>query len=607
MAESLETLADLPFHVAGRYPKASLVRRCGAKDAGFETQSSREFFEHIRDLSLGLGALGVEPGDRVAILAESRPEWLMADFAILTRGAVSVPIYPTLPVAQVRYILADSGSRVVIASDEEQAAKVRQVWSELPGLAALVVMEPAEPAPPAIELGREELSLEAATARGHQLLVREDGLGRLYKEAAAAITPDTLATIIYTSGTTGEPKGVMLSHGNIVHNIRSVDTVVQVTDADDALSFLPLSHVFERMVVCLYLYKGVTISFAESLDTVARDMQQVKPTVMTGVPRVYEKLHARIIAAGNEASPVRRALFRWALGVGSARARAILAGRRLALPARVTLGAADRLVLSKIRARLGGRVRLLVSGSAPLRASITEFLFAVGIPVVEGYGLTETAPVLTVNPATAPRLGTVGPAVPGVELDIASDGEILARGPNVMLGYYRKRQATDEVIVDGWLHTGDIGTLDRDGYLTITDRKKELIVTAGGKNIAPTPIEAELKRAPIVAEAVLIGDRRQFISALLVPNFETLRARLSAQAAANDDAAQIVERPEVTRLFDDVVQSVNAELPRYEQIKRFALLPAEFSVATGELTPTLKVKRRVVTERWAAVVDRLYS
>ncbi len=606
VGESIETLADLPFHVVGRYPKACLVRRCRAEDRGFETQSSREFFERIRDLSLGFGALGVEPGDRVAILAESRPEWLVVDFAILTRGAVSVPVYPTLPDAQVRYILADSGSRVVVASDEEQAAKVRAVWPELPELATLVVMEPAQTAPPTIESGREEMSLEAATARGHQRLTREDGLGRLYKEAATAIAPDTLATIIYTSGTTGEPKGVMLSHGNIVHNIRSVDTVVQITDADEALSFLPLSHAFERMVVCAYLYKGVTISFAESLDTIARDMQQVKPTIMTGVPRVYEKLHARIIAAGNEASPVRRALLRWALNVGSTRARAAFAGQRLALPARVMLAAADHLVLSKIRVRLGGRVRFLVSGSAPLHTSITEFLFAVGIPVVEGYGLTETAPVLTVNPATAPRLGTVGPAVPDVELEIADDGEILVRGPNVMLGYYGKQQATDEAIVDGWFHTGDIGTLDRDGYLTITDRKKELIVTAGGKNIAPTPIEAELKRAPIVAEAVLIGDRRQFIAALLVPDFETLRAQLAIPTTANDDAAQIVTWSEVTHLFDDVVQSVNAALPRYEQIKRFALLPAEFSVATGELTPTLKVRRRVVTERWAGVIDQLY-
>ena len=607
MSESLETLAALPFYVAGRYPKPALVRRCRGEGAAFDELSSREFFERIRDLSLGFGVLGVEPGDRVAILAESRPEWLVADYASLTLGAVSVPIYPTLPAAQVRYILADSGARVVVASDEEQAAKVRSVWSELPGLAALVVMEPAQTAPPATEPDREELSLEAATERGHQRLMREDGLGRMFKEAATAISPDTLATIIYTSGTTGEPKGVMLSHGNIVNNIRAVDAVIHVEETDDALSFLPLSHAFERTAVCLYLYKGVTISFAESLDTIARDMQQVKPTIMTGVPRVYEKLHARIIAAGNEAPPVRRALFRWALAVGSERARAVFAGRTLALSARVMLAAADRLVLSKIRARLGGRVRFLVSGSAPLHPSIAEFLFAVGIPVVEGYGLTETAPVLTINPATAPRLGTVGPAVPGVELEIAGDGEILARGPNLMSGYYRKQQATDEVIVDGWFHTGDIGTLDADGYLTITDRKKELIVTAGGKNIAPTPIEAELKRAPIVAEAVLIGDRRQFIAALLVPEFEALRARLASPDGGHDDAAQIVERPEVIRLFDDVVQSVNAALPRYEQIKQFALLPAEFSVATGELTPTLKVKRRVVAERWSTVIDGLYA
>ncbi len=612
MAEGIRTLADLPFHVSGRYPKPVLIRRCRADEADVAELSSREFFEQVRDLGLGLGAVGVESGDRVAILSESRPEWLIADFAALTRGAVTVPIYPTLPEAQVRYILADSGACAVVASDEAQAAKVRAVWPDLPDLRVLVVVdgtpgsaEPDATAPPAVAR-REELSLAEAVARGHRRLMDEEGLGRMYKEAAAAIPADRLATIIYTSGTTGEPKGVMLSHGNIVSNILAADSVISVTDDDEALSFLPLSHAFERMVCCLYLYKGVTISFAESLDTIARDLQGVRPTTLTGVPRVYEKLHARIHDAVAQAPAVRRALFHWALGVGGAASRAARAGRSAPLSTRLQLGVASRLVLSKVRERLGGRVRFVVSGSAPLNVPVAEFLFAIGAPVVEGYGLTETAPVLTVNPLEAPRPGSVGVAVPGVEIRIAADGEILARGPNVMQGYYNKPEATAEVMVDGWFHTGDIGRLDDDGYLTITDRKKEIIVTAGGKNVAPTPIEAELKRSPIVAEAVLIGNRRPCITALLLPDFDALAHELGTPAGA-DAREEAVARPEVKERLEAVVEAVNADLPRHEQIKEFAALPAEFSIATGELTPTLKVKRRVVEERWGDTIETLYT
>ena len=625
MAEEIKTLADLPFHVSGRYPKSVLIRRCRAEAEDVTELSSREFFEQVRDLSLGLGALGVEAGDRVAILSESRPEWLIADYAALTRGAVTVPIYPTLPEAQVRYILADSGACAVVASDESQAAKVRAVWPELPELAVLIVVDRAPDAAPSAEVEasdsapaagptagapaaarREELSLADAAARGHRRLMDEEGLGRMYKEAAAAIPADRLATIIYTSGTTGEPKGVMLSHGNIVSNILASDSVISVTDDDDALSFLPLSHAFERMVCCLYLYKGVTISFAESLDTIARDLQGVRPTTLTGVPRVYEKLHARIHDAVAQAPAVRRALFHWALGVGGDASRATRAGRRAPLATRLQLGLATRIVLSKVRERLGGRVRFVVSGSAPLDVPVAEFLFAIGVPVVEGYGLTETAPVLTVNPLEAPRPGSVGVAVPGVDIRIADDGEIVARGPNVMQGYYHKPEATAEVIVDGWFHTGDIGRLDDDGYLTITDRKKEIIVTAGGKNVAPTPIEAELKRSPLVAEAVLIGNRRPCITALLVPDFDALAHELGTPAGA-EAREDVAGRSDVKERLEAVVAAVNADLPRHEQIKEFAALPAEFGIATGELTPTLKVKRRVVEERWGAAIEALYA
>ena len=605
MNDELKTLAALPFHFVGRHPKSALMRRC--RGAAVEELSTQELFDRIRDFSLGLGALGVEPGDRVAILSDSRPEWVIADLAALTAGAVTAPIYPTLPAAQVRYILADSGARVAVVADETQAAKVRAVWAELPELSAMVIIDPSADAPAGEEgsaSGRAELSLAAATDRGHRRLMTEDGLGREYKERATAITPDRLATIIYTSGTTGEPKGVMLTHGNVASNVMDGGSVVRVDSEDAALSFLPLSHAFERAVVFLYLYQGVTVTFAESLDTIARDLGAVRPTVMTGVPRVYEKFHARVHEAVAGAPAIRQRLFHWAVGVGLRRAQADLAGRSASLSTRLRHGLADRLVLSKVRGRLGGRLRFVVSGSAPLSTPIAEFFFAIGIRVVEGYGLTETSPTLTVNPLERPKLGSVGPALPRVELKIADDGEVLARGPNVMQGYYGKPEATAEVMRDGWFCTGDIGSLDDDGYLTILDRKKELIVTAGGKNIAPNPIEAELKRSPLVAEAVLIGDRRPYVAALLVPDFAALATRVDVESASREE---IVERADVVELFDEVVEKVNGGLARHEQIKRSALLPTEFGIASGELTPTMKVKRRVVAERWSDAIERLYA
>ena len=595
----ISTLAGLPFHVAGRYPKPALMRRCTA--GGFDVWSSRELFEQVRDLSLGLAALGVEPGSRVAVVSDSRPEWVIADLAILAGGAVTVPIYPTLPPAQVGYVLADAGAVAVVASDETQAAKVRAVRPDLPGLRALLVIDAPADAP-----ARErETTCAAVRAAGRERLMREDGLARAWKEAASAIEPDRLATIIYTSGTTGDPKGVMLTHGAVIANLADVDTLVSVDDRDDALSFLPLSHAFERAVVYQYLIKGSAVTFAESMETVARDMARVRPTVMTGVPRVYEKLQARVLENVAQASPLRQRLFRWALRVGGACGAAARAGARPPLADRIGYPLADRLVLSRVRERTGGRLRLVLSGGAPLPVPVAEFLFAVGIPVLEGYGLTETAPVLTLNPEDAPRLGTVGKALPRVELRFADDGEIFVRGPNVMRGYYGKPEATAAALEGGWFHTGDVGRLDEAGYLVITDRKKELLVTASGKNVAPQPIEQQLRRSPLVGEALLVGDRRPFVAALIVPDVTALAAAVGAPADA--DRSALVSREDVRRRFDAIIDAVNAELPRHEQIRKYALVPAELSVATGELTPTLKLKRRVVEARWRDEIEALYA
>ena len=598
----VKTLADLVFHVSGRFPKPVLLRRCRAD--GTDDLSSRELFDRVRDFSLGLSDFGIRPGDRVALVSESRPEWTIADLAILTAGAVTVPVYPTLTAGQMQGILADSAARLVIVSDEAQAAKVRSVRRRLSAIEAVVVIDAADDG--GADGAAAELPFAAMAARGHTRLMTEDGLGRRYREVVDGFDPDDVATIIYTSGTTGEPKGVMLTHTNILSNIRASRQVISMTSDDTALSFLPLSHSFERAILYMYLYEGVTVTFAESLETIGRDLQAIAPTIMTGVPRVYEKVQARVLESVAQAPAIRRKIFEWAIGVGRSRTSLEAAGRRVPWHVRLQDRLADRLVFAKIRARTGGRLRLIISGAAALGRAPAEFFCAVGMPIVEGYGLTETAPVLSINPPEAIRIGTVGKAIPGVELTLAPDGELLARGPNIMPGYYGKPEATAEVIRDGWFHTGDIGKIDADGYVTITDRKKDLLVTSGGKNVAPQPIEARLKTSPLVAEAVLLGDGRRFIAALLLPDRPRLEERVRRAGNRVETLERLVARDDVRALYQGVIDEVNQELASFEQIKRFDLLPVELSIAGGELTPTMKVRRRVVAARWQDTIEALY-
>jgi long-chain acyl-CoA synthetase len=597
---SVTTIADLPFHVMGRFAKAQHIGRCQA--GRIEALSSKEAFERIRDLSLGLSALGVGSGDRVAMVSESRPEWLLTDLAVLAAGGVTVPIYPTLSALQARYILQDSAAKVAIVSTRLQLDKVQEVRHQLPSLEAVIVMDEA-----AAGSSPSVLPLSEIATRGHARMTAEWGPAREFRDATRQIRPDQLATIIYTSGTTGEPKGVMLTHGNLVANLIASANVLSVSEEDVALSFLPLSHAFERLVTYVYLLCGVTIIFAESFDTIARDLNLVRPTILTGVPRVYEKLQARIMEKGQSAPGLRSSLFQWAVNVAMASGKAALRGRPPGLLTSLQKPLADRLVFSKIRDGVGGRIRYLISGSAPLPGGLAEFFHGVGLPIVEGYGLTETAPVLTVNPPDAARVGTVGKALPGVELRIADDGEILARGPNIMAGYYNKPEATADVLKDGWFHTGDIGTIDSEGYLSITDRKKDLLVTSGGKKIAPQPIEATLKASPLVSEVVVLGDRRKYAAALIVPDFAALERRLRDLGRPGGDRAELITRPDVLALYQEVVDSLNRELSQFERIKKIALLPREFSIESGELTPTLKVKRKVVEERFKDAIEGLYS
>ncbi len=609
MAESTvpalpRTLAELPFFVSGRSPRPDLIGR--AKADGITFIGGRDLVERVRDIGLGLAAMGMGKGDRVAIVSESRPEWLLADFAIMASGAVTVPVYPTLQATQIAFILKDSGATLVAVSTAEQLAKVKSIAADVPGLRGIVTFD-------AVAAGAESepvpvLSLDEVASRGHSQILGGWGVGRAFHDQAKRVNPGDLATIVYTSGTTGQPKGVMLTHANIIANIEGICDAVKTGPEDTGLSFLPVCHSFEHTVVLVYLMTGMSVVFAEMLETVARDLKIVRPTIMTAVPRVFEKLHARILTNGREAGGLKARIFDWACGVATRRGRALAATPgQLPFLLGIQSALADRLVFQKIREALGGRLRVAVSGSAALRASLGEFFYGVGLPIIEGYGLTETSPVLSVVPLERVKFGTVGPPLSNVQISFADDGEIKAKGPNIMAGYYNRPAETAEVLRDGWFYTGDIGSLDADGFLRITDRKKEFIVTSGGKKIAPQPIEVALRSHPPIQEAVLVGTDRKYPAVLLVPDFAGLAARLGvSKPTTPSEVDALISRPEARALFGAAVEAVNQPLAQYERIKNFAVLPKELTLDAGELTPTLKVRRRVIDERYKAVIDALY-
>lgn len=599
-----DTLAALPFVVAERYSRPDLIGRSTA--TGVQHLSGRALADLVRDLAVGLDSLGLTRGDRALLLSESRPEWLIADFAVLACGAADTPVYPTLAADQVGVILRDCEARLAICSTSQQLDKVLAVAHTAPALTAVVVMDGPDVLPV-----HDRVAVHTygdVLARGRRILRDERAAAEAFTARVHAVVPSDLAALIYTSGTTGTPKGVMLTHANLVANLRDICEVLALGDTDVALSFLPLCHTFERMVACVYLAYGTSMVFAESNDTIARDLLQVRPTVMTGVPRVFEKFQARILERGAALTGPRHAIFTWAMDVARMRGRLVPDGRPLSLRQRVASAIADRLVFRKVREGLGGRFRFIVSGSAPLIPDVGRFFFGLGVKIIEGYGLTETSPVLTVTPHTAIRFGAVGVALPSVRLKIAADGEILAQGPNIMSGYYKRPDETSEVLREGWFHTGDIGSIDAEGYLRITDRKKELLVTSGGKKIAPQPIEGLLRAHPLISEAVLVGEQRRFPAILLVPDFAALALDMNVPLPADAaSAATLVSRPEVLARYGAIVDDVNRGLAQFEQMKRFRLLSREFSLASGELTPTFKVKRRVVEQKYRDVIDGIYS
>jgi long-chain acyl-CoA synthetase len=560
--------------------------------------SYRDLAERIQDLSLALLDLGLAPGDRVAILSENRPEWAIADYACLTARCADVPIYPTLLAKQIEQNLADSGAVAVLVSTQTQMDKVLAARERLPALRHIVAFDRGVTGPGVISL--DEMYARGRAARP---------TAPTWRANALRARPDDLATLIYTSGTSGDMKGVMLTHGNIASNVFTCCTLFSFIEGDECLSFLPLSHIFERMFghYCM-LHSGVVINYAESVDTVASDMQRWRPMLMASVPRLYEKIYGRVLDAVRAGSAVKRQIFFWGKRVGETAVELRLAGRPLPPSLRAQLWLADRLVFAKLRARTGGRLRFFISGGAPLSADIAKFFHAAGMPILEGYGLTETSPVIAVNTFKHQRLGTVGLPIPEVEVKIAPDGEILTRGPNVMPGYYKKPEATAEALdAEGWFHTGDIGLLDPDGFLKITDRKKDLIVTAGGKNIAPQPIESLAKTCKFVSSAVMLGDRRPFPVMLIVPNFENLSAWAAQEGIQSADSAALVALPRVQEKMEREVRAKLRDLAKFEMPKKFLLLPREFSIETGELTPKLSIKRRVVEDRHRAAIEGLYS
>ena len=563
---------------------------------GWESLSAAEVLRRIAGLSLALAELGVKPGDRVGLFSPNRPEWHIVDFAILGLGAVNVPIYFNESPERMAYILKHSGAKVVITAGSEQARRLLACRERLGAVEQVIVAG----APP--EIGGEVLRYETLIAAAGDAEVAA------YRRHAPEVSAEQLATIIYTSGTTGEPKGVMLTHSNLSSNQTDSFRSHDYSPRDTAISFLPLAHVYERLMGYGYLFHGVTVAYVESMEQVSAALLEVRPTVGAGVPRFFEKLYAGILEKGHKATGWKRHVFEWGLGVAREAVPWRAYGRPVPLRVKLDWVLADRLVYSKIRAALGGRVRGFISGGAPLARELTEFFWAVDVKIYPGYGLTETSPVVSNNVPDANRVGSVGKPIPHVEVRIADDGEILVRGPCVMRGYYQKPDETQNVLSpDGWLRTGDIGHLDEDGFLYVTDRKKDLLKTAAGKFVAPQPIENLLKTSPLVLNAAVVGDKRKFVAALIVPQFANVEAKAREAGLEFASHAELAAHPWVHDLLAQEVKRLTAHLAQYETIKRFALLDQDFTFDNGGLTYTMKLKRRVIEQRYRDTIERLYA
>lgn len=581
----IQTLADLFEHVIRTNPPQREILRI-REGRDWRAYTVRGFEEAVRAQAGRLAHLGVRRGDRVALFSENRPEWHVVDFGCHLLGAVLVPLYPTLPGALVAHIVRDSGSGLLVVSGKDRAQVALRATADLPGVRVIGLDR---------TLGLDPMADVAVDA----------------SPPASPPAPDDLASLIYTSGTTGEPKGVMLTHRNFIFQIHSLLPEYPIGNTDEVMSFLPLSHVFQRALDYIFLCAGCRITYVEAVEKAGPMLPIVRPTILASVPRVYERAYVQIMGRVQKEPRLAR-VFDWAMAAGRAVKEAEWAKRRAPLAARLRYALARRLVFRKVLERFGGRIRFTVSGGAPLARKIAEFFDILGLKLLNAYGLTESSPAIAINRLESNRIGSVGLPAPGVEVQIAPDGEILARGPGIMRGYWNKPDATAEAIdAEGWLHTGDVGYLDDDGYLFITDRKKEILVTAGGKNVAPQPIEVQLAASPYVAQAVAIGDNYPYVTALITPNLDALRTYFAEHHVADGavsagDPAAIARHPITEALIAQAVKDTNAQLAGYERIRRFTVLPVEFTVDSGEITPTLKLRRKVIAQKYEREIAEMY-
>ena len=561
----------------------------------------RELKDRVESFAYGMASLGVKKGDKIAILSTNSSKWAISDYAIAGLGAVSVTIYPTLTSSQMKYIIKHSDTKFILTENREQTQKVMEFMDSLPELLGVIVMDD---------------SLKERDNIFHFSRIIEEGRGFRekadfdFKERALRVEPDDLLTLVYTSGTTGNPKGVMLTHKNLVSNVIGARKAIPPVGPEDrVLSFLPLSHCFERMVGHYGPFSaGCSIYYAEGIDELAKNMGEVKPTIMASVPRLFEKIHAKVVDKVMSDSALRQKIFNWALGVGIQSTHYLQRSRKPRGLLGLKFALANKLVFSKLKARVGGKLRYFFSGGAPLSSEVGEFFTAADIPILEGYGLTETSPVITVNRGNLFKIGTVGLPLAGVETEIGDDGEILCRGDNVMKGYYKNPEATSESIdSDGWFHTGDIGFFDVDGYLKITDRKKNLIVTSCGKNVAPVPLEKALSASKFVEQCLVLGNNRKFISCLIVPAFNALEEWGKTEGLSTEDREKLCKNKKVTGLYGEILESAMKGFANYERVKKFALVPEEWTIENDALTPTLKTKRRVIENRCQGLIEDIYK
>jgi len=589
-----KTISQLFLNTIKSFPKPDIMKY--KSEGEYVPISTEELGNQVKYFALGLKELGLNKGDKLILLSKDSPEWVMTDLSCLCLGAVTVPIYTSLVPEQIKYIIDDSDAKIVVCSCSELWEKIEVIRDQLNKVEHYITFMKDSP--------KGSISRDKLLERGRK---KDAENPDEFENSANSIKPDDVASIIYTSGTTGLPKGVLLTHNNFLSNIEAVSSVVEFSEKDDVLSFLPLSHVLERMVTFTYLYKGCSIGYAESIETLGENMIEIRPHIMVNVPRALEKIYAKVIDNVLASSSLKRKIFFWAVKVGRQYGQKLLQKQSVPGGLKFKHKIAHKLVFSKIIAKTGGRIRFFVSGGAALSKDIAEFFYAMGLIVLEGYGLTETSPVISLNTLEEIKFGSVGKPIPGVEVKIADDGEILTKGPHVMKGYYKKESETQESIEGGWFKTGDIGHFDEDGFLVITDRKKDIIVTAGGKNVAPQMIEGLLKTNPYISNAVVIGDKRKFISALVVPEFNKLEEYAKFNKIPYTSHQDLAKSEDILRFVEAEIDRATPNLASFEKIKKIVLLDREFEIEKGEITPSLKVKRNIVEDKHKTAIDRIYE